>query len=763
MNYGIVLKEQSRIVLSNEYWLHTYELQTPENIPIPSIGTCHKDESTCLLISHILSNINTIRAETAIRLNNKIETIRKLIPEARVTKSRSRRSLLPFIGGLSKSLFGTATTDDVNMLARHINALNKRTRDIATVLTQHENHLSSFIVKSNHRMDQLMQGVKDNYIAINYIHAQLEKTTETLEESFQQMLSILALQIKTASHINHELDEFKIGITNLVNGKLSPLLLPQSSLESTLTEIQKILDLKYPGFHVSQTPANIYTSSNFLYVRNGTKLYLTIKIPISHFKEPLTVYKIMSLPIPINSSSAHATHLLSLPDNLLLTNNQQFYASLSDVQLAQCTGKKIKHCLFNLALTPVTTESCILALYINSKSKIHNLCEFRFVHNMVQPKIIELNSNSLILYQTPLLSMQCGNEHKMIKGCDFCIIKMPCQCSITTSNFYLAPRLTSCHNRIRIITKLHPVNLAIMQHFFDNSQTENIFADTTFASPVNLSVPDFKLYRHHMHQIIVDDTSSHLSLSKMANAAKRGATIFQNLAEPLLDGQLSISPAWPDLNAVLIFITMVTTSISIILFSWTFVKTRKLATAILILQQTQGIKSQSSIPSFVYKASNQQETSTVNVLHKLELEWEHAIFAFILLMFGFILYFNFVTTRRSNSPILCLEITNTRKSILIEVSKLPLCPSHCTLNTQSSITDLDIKGTWLSPKLKIQWETFTITNNMSQKLIPLPNNIKLSIFQARHLRSIMKRPFFVFLHIRNYGLLIPVQNTGLIV
>lgn len=85
---------------------------------------------------------------------------------------------------------------------------------------------------------------------------------------------------------------------------------------------------------------------------------------------------------------------------------------------------------------------------------------------------------------------------------------------------------------------LHPVNLILLQHFFENKHFENIMADTSFANPVNMSVPTFNLYSHEMNDIMVDDKKSHLSLSKMAEYAKRNATIFQSLAEPLLNGNI---------------------------------------------------------------------------------------------------------------------------------------------------------------------------------------------------------------------------------
>lgn len=89
LNCGVVFREDSHLILSNEYWFHTYEITIPEYVAIPNIGTCHKDNSTCLLIAHVLTSINTVRSETAARLNSTVETIKKLVPKLEVHKSRS--------------------------------------------------------------------------------------------------------------------------------------------------------------------------------------------------------------------------------------------------------------------------------------------------------------------------------------------------------------------------------------------------------------------------------------------------------------------------------------------------------------------------------------------------------------------------------------------------------------------------------------------------------------------------------------------------
>ena len=124
LNYGVAFQYRSALQLSNEYWLHTFKIPLPAMLQLLSIGTCHKDDDTCMLIGHVLAQINNVRAETSTRLNDTLQTVNKLIPESAHIKGRVKRSLLPFLGQISRSIFGTATLDDINVLSRHINELS---------------------------------------------------------------------------------------------------------------------------------------------------------------------------------------------------------------------------------------------------------------------------------------------------------------------------------------------------------------------------------------------------------------------------------------------------------------------------------------------------------------------------------------------------------------------------------------------------------------------------------------------------------------
>ena len=156
LNYGVIFQQKNKVIIASDTWYHTFQLSLPNNFTVPRLATCRKKNNSCKMLSHFLSQLDSLRAETVARMNATNRFIEQLIPQTHIHKSRSKRALLPFIGTLSKGLFNTATMDDVNILASHMNKLNKMATNLAKALTQHEDHLSSFMETANSRMDNLM-------------------------------------------------------------------------------------------------------------------------------------------------------------------------------------------------------------------------------------------------------------------------------------------------------------------------------------------------------------------------------------------------------------------------------------------------------------------------------------------------------------------------------------------------------------------------------------------------------------------------------
>ncbi|MES9881484.1 MAG: envelope fusion protein [Sedimenticola sp.] len=761
LNYGVIFKEEADVRLGNEYWLHTFKLPMPKRLMVPMIGDCHKDNDTCLLIGQMLGQINMFRKDTALQLNNTILSIKRLVPEASIRKTRTKRALLSFVGQLSRTIFGTATVDDVEMLARHINKLTQKSFDITKALQQHGAHMSSYIAIANKRMDNLMQGIEENEQAISYVHSQIQRTFRNLEATFAHMNSLLLTQIEHSNHLNHELEELKLGILDLVMGKLSPLLIPSSVMQNTIHHIQKVIDAKYTGFHLSfESVQQIYDACPFLFTRNGSNIYITLKVPLSFHKRPMKLFRIISLPVPINTTSLHATHLPDLPQYFAISADEQFYTTMSQTELSTCTGKTSLSCNFNRALEPVTSDSCTLALFQGNKVSIHSKCDFRFIHNSIKPSIVEITPSSVLVYRTPIMSMECGKTQKMITGCDFCIMQLPCLCSLTSTRLFLHPRLTTCHHTNNITT-LHPVNLILLQTFFDERTTEHLLADTTFPNPVNVSVPQFKLYEHKMDDILADDTKNHLSLKKMAEKAKQDEVIFKSLTEPLLEGMIPIPTSWPDLNGILILVALGIGIAFGILGLWAFRKIRKLSTAVLVLQKLQKAHGLPTHPSFIYSQVTDSVESVNSNIFDIELEWNHVTFVFnlIILLCLVIIIVKLVRKRNTENPYICLEISTAEQCLLLPIMKMPLCPSQCQIHVPHSITNMFICGSWYAPILSVSWPEFYISSSLTDKTMVVPESFPIPITTAWKLKTLLRKPFSVYLHATHNGLLMPVQGT----
>lgn len=120
----------------------------------------------------------------------------------------------------------------------------------------------------------------------------------------------------------------------------------------------------------------------------------------------------------------------------------------------------------------------------------------------------------VLIYNIDTLQSDCKLSKRVDKGCSFCIINVPCECAISTATLYLPPRLTACHKKST--SKLHPVNLALLQQFFNDTDLINFGSNSLFANPLSINVPQFQIYNHSMQTVIADDRKAHLSLEKMA-------------------------------------------------------------------------------------------------------------------------------------------------------------------------------------------------------------------------------------------------------
>lgn len=84
------------------------------------------------------------------------------------------------------------------------------------------------------------------------------------------------------------------------------------------------------------------------------------------------------------------------------------------------------------------------------------------------------------------------------------------------------------------VTKIHPVNLGLLQQYFNNSLLD-INSTSLFTDPLNITLPSFQIFSHNFSSIVAREQNAHLDLKKMVDAAKKDQIIYTALTEPMLN------------------------------------------------------------------------------------------------------------------------------------------------------------------------------------------------------------------------------------
>lgn len=191
LNYGTVFQKYKKLYSSSEFWTHTFiiKLDDPDQFSAPPACKC----PPYTLLFDQLANLTK---ETSSYVTNVQSQIRHMLSEQPQTvRSRSRRSLLPFIGDLSKTLFGTATSSDLELVARRVNNLQRAHIKLSNEFHHEAQLLASFMATTNDRLSNAVAGIRVNHKMIESLSSQMEKTTENLRLQQAQLMSLVLQQI----------------------------------------------------------------------------------------------------------------------------------------------------------------------------------------------------------------------------------------------------------------------------------------------------------------------------------------------------------------------------------------------------------------------------------------------------------------------------------------------------------------------------------------------------------------------------------------
>jgi len=107
-----------------------------------------------------------LNADASAHTRDLFRKIFTLIPQFQENSRRPTRALLPFIGSISKVLFGTSTNHDLAELRSHVTRLAATSSDAINIFQRSQNAMSSVMVVSNQRFDDVTALLNNSYAMI---------------------------------------------------------------------------------------------------------------------------------------------------------------------------------------------------------------------------------------------------------------------------------------------------------------------------------------------------------------------------------------------------------------------------------------------------------------------------------------------------------------------------------------------------------------------------------------------------------------------
>ena len=124
-------------------------------------------------------------------------------------------------------------------------------------------------------------------------------------------------------------------------------------------------------------------------------------------------------------------------------------------------------------------------------------------------------------------------------------------------------------------TKLNIVNMPLLLNFFNTSLLDKMFEDKKMQNDVQITLPEFNIYKHHLADILVKDDKEPLNLKSIANKVKQNQQIYSNLLHPILNDDFELPEnGFSSTKGILALIAIITFSIDFIVMLYICYKFR---------------------------------------------------------------------------------------------------------------------------------------------------------------------------------------------
>jgi hypothetical protein len=317
-------------------------------------------------------------------------------------------------------------------------------------------------------------------------------------------------------------------------------------LRHTLSQIDKDLLKNHPAVKILHTDLRFYYKSSLHhYLYNDDSLYITLSVPVTDTDVIYDLYKVVTLPVPIQSHRENYTgftRISNIPDYLAVTKGMTRFISLHQAELSNCQSS-LDTVVCNTPLPTLTSPSdCVTGLFTNNTAVIHTTCSTQYSTKQLPTTVIKYIKHNQILLSTMSPTYRLIKSDKSVsdhKACRYCILYIDCATTMTVDKHRLDIPFTNCHTTPRFTTPpiQYTVNRIIMHHF-NLTFAPGIKTDF-YDEPLNLPIPNITAFTRRNAQLQAADTADSLSLNNLVQEYMKQISLDTDIPETTDWGMLN--------------------------------------------------------------------------------------------------------------------------------------------------------------------------------------------------------------------------------
>ena len=448
-------------------------LQYREN---PCAGATGVAATFCEQVSSLTKEHDWERTKAVQQIINTINQTRALLPSS--TMSRKQRT----IAGFLRWAMGAASSEAVNNLNYNMKRIHHNMEHSIMIQNANARSMNAFMKTTNSRLDTTIGGVSNNSRAIEEMQNRLQDLLELVTDNktgFNAIYSLARLTPELIALIRKDLSllrevqirviDFEHGIFDLINGKLSPNLVPVETLMEGLEKIKGIVYENLHGMTVRYDhPIYYYSNSDPVFALLKGEVMVNIEIPLAQGKSIYKLYNVQHMGSPItfvNTTEFHVSLISNLPAAIAISDDGSRWIELSESELASCKGRDILTCPGAIAHRALAPTTCASAIWLKNNAAVEKNCDFLYQNKPFrEDHVIKIDRSSYAMFSPDrTANIACpGQPQRNVHLNGLSAIQLACGCSISTTKLIVPPQVSAC-NHNGLVTKVeYPINAAIL-------------------------------------------------------------------------------------------------------------------------------------------------------------------------------------------------------------------------------------------------------------------------------------------------------------